>query len=62
MPNLAERAIRVSGPINAAGLEMTLETGVLAPQADGAVVVKVGDTTVLSTVVTAKPRRDRQAP
>jgi polyribonucleotide nucleotidyltransferase len=56
MPNLAERAIRVSGPVNAAGLEMTLETGVLAPQADGAVVVKVGDTTVLSTVVTSTPR------
>jgi polyribonucleotide nucleotidyltransferase len=49
-------AIRVSGPINAAGLEMTLETGKLAPQADGAVLVRVGDTTVLSTVVTAKPR------
>ena len=25
-------AIRVSGPINAAGLEMTLETGKLAPR------------------------------
>jgi polyribonucleotide nucleotidyltransferase len=49
-------AIRVSGPINAAGLEMTLETGKLAPQADGAVLVRVGDTTVLSTVVTSKPR------
>jgi len=49
-------AIRVSGPINAAGLEMTLETGKLAPQADGAVLVRVGDTTILSTVVTSKPR------
>ena len=49
-------AIRVSGPINAAGLEMTLETGKLAPQADGAVLVQVGDTTLLSTVVTSKPR------
>ncbi|MFN8025207.1 MAG: polyribonucleotide nucleotidyltransferase [Acidimicrobiia bacterium] len=49
-------AIRVSGPINAAGLEMSLETGKLAPQADGAVVVRVGDTVILSTVVTAKPR------
>src|SRR5918912_2934465 len=45
-----------SGPINAGGLEMTLETGKLAPQADGAVLVRVGDTVVLSTVVTAKPR------
>src|SRR4051812_8639884 len=56
MPNSAKNAIRVSGPINAAGLTMTLETGKLAPQANGAVLVKVGDTTVLSTVVTPKPR------
>ena len=49
-------AIRVSGPINAAGKTMTLETGRLAPQADGAVLVQVGDTTLLSTVVTTKPR------
>src|SRR6185503_15211670 len=49
-------AIRVSGPINAAGLEMTLETGKLAQLAHGAVVVKVGGTTLLSTVATSKPR------
>jgi polyribonucleotide nucleotidyltransferase len=49
-------AIRVSGPVNAAGLTMSLETGRLAPLADGAVVVQIGDTTVLSTVVTSKPR------
>ncbi|GIU87323.1 MAG: polyribonucleotide nucleotidyltransferase [Acidimicrobiia bacterium] len=49
-------AIRVSGPVNAAGLEMTLETGKLAQLADGAVTVKVGETTVLSTVCTSKPR------
>jgi len=49
-------AIRVTGPINAAGLEMTLETGKLAPQADGAVLVRVGETVILSTVVTSKPR------
>ena len=49
-------AISVSGPINAAGLEMTLETGKLASLADGAVVVKVGGTTLLSTVATSKPR------
>jgi polyribonucleotide nucleotidyltransferase len=48
--------IRVSGPINAAGTTMTLETGRLAPQANGAVLVKVGKTTLLSTVVTEKPR------
>jgi polyribonucleotide nucleotidyltransferase len=49
-------AIRVSGPINADGLELTIETGKLANLADGAVVLKVGDTEVLSTVVTSKPR------
>jgi polyribonucleotide nucleotidyltransferase len=49
-------AIRVSGPINAAGLEMTLETGKLAPQAAGAVLVRVGETVILSTVTTTKPR------
>jgi polyribonucleotide nucleotidyltransferase len=49
-------AIRVSGPINAAGLTMTLETGRLAQLADGAVVVSVGDTMILSTVATSKPR------
>ncbi|HEX9467762.1 MAG TPA: polyribonucleotide nucleotidyltransferase [Acidimicrobiia bacterium] len=51
-----QQAIRVSGPINAAGKIMTLETGRLAPQADGAVLVTVGETTLLSTVVTTKPR------
>src|ERR1700681_3509883 len=35
---------------------MSIETGRLAPLADGAVVVQVGDTTVLTTVVTSKPR------
>ncbi|HEX5096571.1 MAG TPA: polyribonucleotide nucleotidyltransferase, partial [Acidimicrobiia bacterium] len=49
-------AIRVTGPINAAGLEMTLETGKLAALADGAVTVKVGGVTLLSTVCTSKPR------
>ncbi len=53
---MATSPIQVSGPINAAGLTMTLETGKLAPQAHGAVLVKVGDTTILSTVVTSKPR------
>jgi polyribonucleotide nucleotidyltransferase len=49
-------AISVKGPINAAGLEMILETGKLAPQAAGAVLVRVGETVILSTVTTAKPR------
>src|SRR6185503_700363 len=49
-------AIRVSGPINAAGLEMTLETGKLAQLAHGAVLAKAGGTELLSTVATSKPR------
>src|SRR5450432_984725 len=53
---MSDKVVRVSGPINAAGLEMSLETGKLASLADGAVLVKVGDTTLLSTVCTSKPR------
>src|SRR3989442_6519156 len=53
---MSDKVVRVSGPINAAGLEMTLEAGKLAQLADGAVVVKVGGTTLLSTVCTSKPR------
>ena len=53
---MSDNVVRVSGPINAAGLEMSLECGKLANLADGAVLVKVGDTTLLSTVCTSKPR------
>ncbi len=53
---MSDEVVRVSGPINAAGLEMTLEAGKLAQLADGAVLVKVGATTLLSTVCTSKPR------
>ncbi len=53
---MSDDVVRVSGPINAAGLEMTLETGKLANLANGAVLVKVGGTTLLSTVATSKPR------
>src|SRR3954447_4531822 len=53
---MSDKVVRVSGPINAAGLEMSLETGTLASLADGAVLVKVGETTLLSTVCTSKPR------
>src|SRR6476659_7142251 len=49
-------AIQVSGPINAAGLTLTLETGRLAQLADGAVLLTVGDTVVLSTVTSSTPR------
>src|SRR5438045_5139119 len=48
--------INVSGPDNAAGLEMSFETGRLAQLADGAVLVQVGRTTLLSTVCASRPR------
>src|SRR4029450_10306724 len=48
--------IRVEGVANDAGTTMSFETGRLAPMANGAVLVKIGDTTVLTTVVTDKPR------
>jgi len=38
--------------------QITLETGVFAPQANGAVTAKCGDTLVLATVVTGTPRED----
>src|SRR5260221_8397271 len=50
------KAIVVSGPVNADGLVMSMETGRLAKLANGAVLVKLGETTLLSTVVTSKPR------
>ena len=52
----ADGAIRVEGVVNDAGKTMSFETGRLAPLADGAAVVKIGDTTLLTTVVTDKPR------
>ncbi len=52
----ANGAIRVEGVVNDAGKTMSFETGRLAPMADGAAVVKIGDTTLLTTVVTDKPR------
>src|ERR1043165_4613991 len=53
---MSDDVVRVSGPINAAGLEMTLETGRLASLADGAVQVTVGGTPRLSPFCTSKPR------
>lgn len=40
------------------GREITLETGKLAKQADGAVVVKMGNTMLLATVVSAKEAKE----
>ena len=53
---MADAPIRVSGPINAAGLTMSLETGRLAPQANGAVLVPGRRHHV------AEHRRHQQAP
>src|SRR5918996_5238979 len=52
----AEGAVRVEGVVNDAGKTMSFETGRLAPMADGAAVIQIGDTTLLTTVVTDKPR------
>ena len=56
MSTQASGAIRVEGPVNATGKTMSFETGRLAQLADGAVLVQIGDTTLLSTVVTSTPR------
>jgi polyribonucleotide nucleotidyltransferase len=47
---------RVSGPVSDDGKVLSFETGRLANLADGAVFVQLGETTLLSTVVTSKPR------
>ncbi|MEG0500149.1 MAG: polyribonucleotide nucleotidyltransferase, partial [Rikenellaceae bacterium] len=49
MYNLTEKRIPLSG-----GREIIIETGKLAKQADGSVVVRQGDTMLLATVVAAK--------
>lgn len=40
------------------GKAITIETGVLAKQADGAVTVRIGDTILLATVVATKEARE----
>ena len=42
------------------GREIMIETGKLAKQADGSVVVKMGDTMLLGTVVAAKDRSEER--
>ena len=54
-PNAITQTIEVGGKT------LTLETGKLAKQADGAVVTRLGDTTVLSTAVTDSSIRDGQS-
>ncbi|EKD27315.1 MAG: hypothetical protein ACD_79C00762G0003 [uncultured bacterium] len=46
--------------MNFFGKELTIETGKLAKQADGAVTVRLGDTIVLVTVVASKSVKDDQ--
>lgn len=53
MLNVIEKKIELSD-----GRMITIETGKLAKQADGAVVVRMGDTMLLATVVSAKEARE----
>ena len=50
--------ITASAPIGETGKTLTFSTGLLAQQADGAVVVSVGETTVLVTAVAARGVRE----
>ncbi len=49
-----------SRSIDWSGKELTLETGKLAKQADGAVVTRMGETVVLTTVVFSKEKAESQ--
>ena len=53
-------AITVSGPISGSTRTLSFETGKLAPQADGAVVARIGDTMVLVTATAARKVREGQ--
>jgi len=48
----------VKKSITTGGKEISIETGKLAKQADGAVVLRMGDTMILATVVAAKEARE----
>ena len=50
----------ITQTIEVGGKTLTLETGKLAKQADGAVVARLGDTVVLSTAVTERKAKDGQ--
>src|SRR5438105_10803394 len=50
--------ISASAPIGESGKSLTFSTGLLAPQADGAVVVSVGETTVLVTAQASRGIRE----
>ena len=53
-------AISVSGPISGADKTLSFETGKLAPQSQGAVVARIGDTVVLVTANASKGVREGQ--
>ena len=50
--------IGIKKSITTGGKEISIETGKLAKQADGAVVLRMGDTMILATVVAAKDARE----
>jgi polyribonucleotide nucleotidyltransferase len=50
--------IGIRKTINSGGKEIIIETGKLAKQADGSVVVRMGDTMLLATVVAAKVAKE----
>jgi len=52
------QAIRVEGPISGTDKTLSFETGKLAPQSQGAVVGRIGDTVVLVTANAAKGVRE----
>lgn len=51
-------AVSVSGAVSGTGKTLTFEAGKLAGQADGAVLVRIGDTSVLVTATAAKSPRE----
>src|SRR5687767_14981162 len=53
-------AISVSGPISGTEKSLSFETGKLAPQSQGAVVARIGDTVVLVTANASKGAREGQ--
>lgn len=53
LPNVVKKSIKLKD-----GREITIETGKLAKQADGSVVVRLGDTMLLATVVSRKEAKE----
>src|SRR4030065_2545370 len=49
---------KIEKTIELGGRKLTLQTGILAPQASGAVLAQYGDTVVLATVVSSPLKED----